>query len=60
MAQQQDSVLENIRVYSKNARELYDEPMDLDASSTEARLAQTVRALQVRVEEQRSTLKTVW
>jgi hypothetical protein len=59
MAQQQDSVLENIRVYSKNAHELYDEPMDLDASSTEARLAQTVRALQARVEEQRSTLKTV-
>ena len=53
MAQQQDSILENIRAYSKSTHELYDEPMDLDASSTEARLAQTVRALQVRVEEQR-------
>lgn len=59
MAQQQDSILENIRAYSKSTHELYDEPMNLDASSTEARLAQTVRALQVRVEEQRSTLKTV-
>lgn len=59
MAQQQDSTLEKIRAYSTTALEQRDEPMELDASHIEARLAQTVRALQVRVEEQQAALETV-
>lgn len=46
-------------MYSENAHALRNEPMELDASNTEARLTQTVRALQVRVEEQQAALETV-
>lgn len=59
MAQQQDLTIERIRAYSKDAHEQCDDPMELDAHSTEARLAQTVRELQARVEEQQTALETV-
>lgn len=59
MAQQQDNTLEKIRTYLIATHELRDVSMELDASHTEARLAETVRALQVRVEEQQAALETV-
>ena len=59
MAQQQDSAIEKIQTYSKAALELRDDPMELDASNTEARLAQTVEELQARVEEQQAALEMV-
>lgn len=59
MAQPQDDTISKIRAYSKNSRELHDNLMELDASDTEARLAQTVRELQARVEEQQAALETV-
>lgn len=59
MAQQQDETMQNIRQYAKHAHELHDDPMELDASNTEARLAQTVKELQARVEEQQIALQRV-
>lgn len=59
MAQRQDEVIDKIRAYSKDANGLQDDPMQLDASDTETRLAQTVRELQARVEEQQAALETV-
>ncbi|KAF2629937.1 hypothetical protein BU25DRAFT_438352 [Macroventuria anomochaeta] len=59
MAQQQDRAIEKIRAYSKDAHELRDDPMELDASNTETRLAQTVRELQARVKEQQAVLETL-
>ena len=60
MAQQRDEVIDKMRAYSKDAKDLRDDPMELDASDTETRLAQTVRELQARVEEQQAALETVW
>ena len=59
MAQQLDETMQNIRQYVKEAHELHDDPMELDASGTEARLTQTVKELQARVEEQQITLQRV-
>jgi hypothetical protein len=59
----QDGELSNIREYvkeSKEARGLQDGTMDFDASNTEARLDQTVRSLQSRVQEQQAALEKVW
>ncbi|KAF2260954.1 hypothetical protein CC78DRAFT_522453 [Lojkania enalia] len=57
MAQTQDEVLSNIRQYIAEARDLQDEQMDFDASSTEVRLEQTVQELQARVQEQQAALE---
>jgi hypothetical protein len=51
--------LARIRQYAADARELQDDLMDFDASSTEARLEQTVRELQERVHEQQAALEEV-
>ncbi|KAJ8112381.1 hypothetical protein OPT61_g5231 [Boeremia exigua] len=59
MAQEQDVTLGKIRAYSKDAHELQDGSMELDASSTEARLAQTIKELQARVDEQQAALETL-
>jgi hypothetical protein len=59
MAQQQENVVDKIRSYSKDVNGLRDDPMELEASDTEMRLAQTVRELQVRVDEQQAALVTV-
>lgn len=56
MATQQDETLAKIRAYAKESRELQADQMDLDGSSTEARLEQTVRELQTRVQEQQAAL----
>ncbi|KAF2738214.1 hypothetical protein EJ04DRAFT_59978 [Polyplosphaeria fusca] len=56
MAQSEADVLSNIHRYAAEARELHDEQMDMDASSAEARLNQTVQHLQARVDEQRAAL----
>ncbi|KAJ4341661.1 hypothetical protein N0V87_001676 [Didymella glomerata] len=58
MAQRWDEVIDKIRAYPKEAKDLCDDPMELDASDTETRLAQTVRELQARVEEQQAALET--
>ena len=49
MAQPQNETLKKIREYSE----------DFDASSTEARLEQTVKELQARVQEQQAALDKV-
>lgn len=59
MAQQQDSTIDKIRTYCKEMHELHDDPMELDASNTEARLTKTVRELRARVEEQQAALEAV-
>jgi len=59
MAQQQSAVLPKIRTHVEEAAKLQDGLMDFDASSTEARLEQTVRELQARVEEQQAALQKV-
>lgn len=59
MAQQQDEVIDKIRSFCKDENDLRDDPMELDASDTAARLAKTVRELQARVEEQQAALETV-
>jgi hypothetical protein len=59
MAQQQDSTLSNIKEYAREARELQDDAMDFDASNVEARLEQTVKELQSRVQEQQAALEKV-
>ena len=48
-----------IRVYAEEARGLEDDVVDFDASSTEARLEQTVKELQARVQEQQAALEKV-
>jgi hypothetical protein len=58
-AQQQNNALSNIREYVREARELQDDAMDFDASNVEARLEQTVRELQSRVQEQQAALEKV-
>lgn len=59
MAQQDDEVLRVIREYVREARELRDDAMDFDASNTEARLDQTIKELQARVQEQQAALEKV-
>jgi hypothetical protein len=59
MAQQQNSTLANIREYVKDARELQDDAMDFDAFNIEARLEDTVKELQARVQEQQAALEEV-
>lgn len=59
MAHAQREAIQRIREYSNDARELQDDSVDFDASSTEARLAQTVKELQVRVQEQQAALDQV-
>ncbi|KAH6637630.1 hypothetical protein C7974DRAFT_374300 [Boeremia exigua] len=59
MAQEQASSIEKIRFHSKDVPELRDDLMELDASDTEARLAQTIRDLRARVEEQQAALETL-
>jgi hypothetical protein len=59
MAQQENAAIANIREYAKDARELQDDAMDFDASNIEARLEQTVRDLQTRVQEQQAALEKV-
>jgi hypothetical protein len=59
MAQQQDSALSHIKGYVTEARELQDDAMDFDSSDTEARLEQTVKDLQSRVQEQQAALEKV-
>ncbi|CAN9183511.1 unnamed protein product [Alternaria alternata] len=56
MAQPQNETLKKIREYSEEARGLQDDVVDFDASSTEARLEQTVKELQARVQEQQAAL----
>ncbi|KAF1839597.1 hypothetical protein BDW02DRAFT_538913 [Decorospora gaudefroyi] len=56
MPQSQIATIRKIREYAKEAHELQDDTMDLDPSSTEARLAQTVKELQTRVQEQQAAL----
>ncbi|CAE7175826.1 hypothetical protein CFE70_005397 [Pyrenophora teres f. teres 0-1] len=48
--------LQKILEYATEARERQDHVVDFDASSTEARLAQTVKELQARVQEQQAAL----
>ena len=60
MALQPDEVIDKIRAYSKDANGLRDDLMELDATDTEARLAQTVKELRARVAEQQFALETVW
>jgi hypothetical protein len=59
MAQQQPDTLQKIREYAKEAHELQDDAVDFDAFGTEARLAQTVKELQARVQEQQAALEKV-
>jgi hypothetical protein len=59
MAQAHDENLARIRKYVTDARGLQDDPMDFDASSTEARLEQTLRELRERVQEQHTALERV-
>lgn len=59
MAQRYNDAVAKIRKYSEDAYDLRDDSMELDASNTEARLAQTVRELQARVDEQQAALETV-
>lgn len=56
---QQDGSLAKIREYVAEARELQDDPMDVDASNTEARLEQTLQELRARVQEQQAALEKV-
>jgi len=59
MAQPQSESLRKIREYVEEARGLQDDVVDFDASSTEARLEQTVKELQARVKEQQAALDKV-
>jgi hypothetical protein len=59
MALQQNNAIASIREYAKDARELQDNAMDFDASNIEARLEQTVKDLQARVQEQQAALEKV-
>jgi phage shock protein A len=51
--------LEKIRNYSQQAQLLHDDTVDFNASDTEARLADTVRELQTRIQEQQAALDKV-
>ena len=55
----QRETLEKIQEYAREARERQVDLVDFDASSTEARLAQTVKELQARVQEQQAALDKV-
>lgn len=59
MAQPQSETLGKIRECIEEARTLQDDIVDFDASSTEARLEQTVKELQARVKEQQTALEKV-
>jgi hypothetical protein len=59
MAHQQNNAIANIRKCAKDTRELQDDAMDFDAFNTEARLEQTVKDLQSRVQEQQAALEKV-
>jgi hypothetical protein len=59
MAQSQSVAFRKIRDYTEEARGLEDHVVDFDASSTEARLEQTVKELQARVQEQQAALEKV-
>ncbi|EUC39283.1 hypothetical protein COCCADRAFT_45 [Bipolaris zeicola 26-R-13] len=56
MAQAPDQAIQRIREYAQEARNLHDDAVDFDASDTETRLAQTVKELQARVQEQQAAL----
>ena len=55
----QRETLQKIQEYATEARERQDHVVDYDASGTEARLAQTVKELQARVQEQQAALDRV-
>lgn len=55
----QRETLQKIQEYVAEARERQDDAVDFDASTTEARLAQTVKELQARVQEQQAALDKV-
>ncbi|KAH3948104.1 hypothetical protein HBI56_202680 [Parastagonospora nodorum] len=57
MAQHQDNAVQNIREYVTEVREIQEGAMDFDESNTEARLEQTVKELQARVQEQQAALE---
>lgn len=60
MSQSQNETLSNIRQYAAKARELQEEQMDFGGSSnTEARLNNTIKELQARVQEQQAALERV-
>jgi uncharacterized protein (DUF3084 family) len=59
MAQAPDQVVQRIREYAQEARNLHEDAVDFDASDTETRLAQTVKELQARVQEQQAALDQV-
>ncbi|KAJ4300691.1 hypothetical protein N0V90_002779 [Kalmusia sp. IMI 367209] len=56
MAHPQADAIARIRQSIADVRHLQGDPMDLDASGTEARLEQTVRELRARVDEQQAAL----
>ena len=58
-AQHQSAALGSIRDYVTGAWQLHDSPLDFDASDTEARLAETVKELQARIQEQQAALDKV-
>jgi hypothetical protein len=59
MARSQDEALLNIRQYAAEARKMQDERMDVDDTGTEARLDNTLKELQARVQEQQTALDKV-
>ena len=59
MAEQHSDAIARIRASVAEARALQEDAVMFDASATEARLEQTVRELQARVEEQQSALDHV-
>jgi hypothetical protein len=59
MARSQDEALSNIRQYAAEARKMQDERMDVDDTGTEARLDNTLKELQARVQEQQTALDKV-
>ena len=59
MTQPQNETFARIRQYVAEELEIQDNPMDFDASATEARLEHTVKELQERVQEQQAALDKV-
>ncbi|KAH9880113.1 hypothetical protein J1614_002139 [Plenodomus biglobosus] len=59
MAQRQGESIARIREYANISRESLDVQMDLDASSTEAHLDQTIKELHARVQEQQAALESL-
>jgi hypothetical protein len=57
MAEQDSSALQKIRDYVKESREQQADAMEFDASNMEARLEETVKELQTRVQEQQAALE---